>query len=496
MKKIWNAGIIGLLLTSLFACEKVDSNVVMPERPQVGADANDPDANYDYVRYSSEGRLRDSVYFYTYYFYLWQDQLPTSYATHQHRTADALLNALKNYTKNGSGEVLDRYSFLDREGTINRELQEGILGSFGFDIRYLNETELYVKKVDIGSPAYQAGIRRGWKITEINGRIDLSLASMEQDNYQFLFSAITAPQIALKLRPPSGNEVSISLYAATFNYKPIMKSAVLEAGSKKVGYFALDAFVSNQLIRAELDGIMNSFHSAGVTELIMDLRYNGGGDVATANYITNLLAPISVNNTLMNSYVINNTLRMEGWDLFLFYPTYFSKTNALELDRVYFLVTSGTASASELLINNLTPHMDVKIIGDNLTYGKPVGYFGWDIMGVDLYAVSFQTLNSLGQGNYFDGLPPHKIVRDGLTYDFGDPREWMTAEALYYATHGSFSTGTGIQQSLGRSARQFHHNGRDINEGIDSRSRKDMFDFRKQELGTLPGNNTTTEPLN
>lgn len=174
---------------------------------------------------------------------------------------------------------------------------------------------------------------------------------------------------------------------------------------------------------------------------------------------------------------------MEGWDLFLFYPSYYDKVNALELDRIYFLVTGGSASASELLINNLSPYVDVKLVGDSRTYGKPVGYFGWDVMGVDLYAVSFQTFNADHEGDYFDGLPVDKLVRDDLSRDFGDPLEWMTAEALYHAEHGTFSASSMLQQSLDKGVPQTL--GRDLNKVLDRQGRKDMFDFRKTDIDTL-----------
>lgn len=480
MKKIVVAVLVLATGFGMMGCEKESSNLVMPKRPNVGA-GSEGDDNYDYFRYSSEGRLRDSVYLYTYYFYLWQDQLPGSFATHNYRTADGVLNALKGFARDGSGNQLDRFSFLDREGTVSQELQEGYIGSFGFDIRFRDtDSVLYVSKVDFGSPAYLAGMKRGMRLTEINGRQNLSYKALEADDFNFLFDAIYAQNIQMKMRNPEGQELSVSLQASIYGYRPIIASRIFDLGAKKVGYFALDAFVSNQLIQSELDAMMNAFQAAGAKEVIVDLRYNGGGDVATANYISNLLAPSSAKDKLMNYYIINNTLRSEGWEMFLFYPAYYYQVNALELDRIYFLVTNGTASASELLINNLKPYIDVKLIGKNRTYGKPVGYFGWDIMGVDLYAVSFQTMNANNEGDYFDGMPVDKSVLDDLSRDFGDPQEWMTAEALYHAQHGYFTTGPGLNQSLGRI--QSVSTAGDLNRQLNQRSRKDMFDFRKMEI--------------
>src|SRR5690606_37856248 len=132
--------------------------------------------------------------------------------------------------------------FLDGWGTVDAEIQQGYAGSFGFDVRYNNDTDLYVKKVDSGSPAYQFGIRRGWQIVRINGTGDLSLSSMEQDNFAFLFGALDAEEISLVLRKPDGSEVSAALQRANYQLQPIMSQKIYNVAGKKVGYFAFDIF--------------------------------------------------------------------------------------------------------------------------------------------------------------------------------------------------------------------------------------------------------------
>jgi len=412
---------------------------------------------------TDEDLLKDSVYSYTYGFYLWQEDLPDWFAdlrgnTKRYNSADAVLEALKGYARDEEGKPIDRFSFLDRWGTVNAEIQQGLAGSFGFDVRYETDTDLYVKKVDINSPAYDKGIRRGWKILEINGRSDLSLKSMEQDNFAFLFGALDAGSISLLLRKSDGGQETVNLSRGSYQLQPILAREVYTVGSKKVGYFAFDIFVSTlndrgnpTYVQQQLNQLMAQFEDAGIRELIVDLRYNGGGAVVTAEYLSNLLVPADVGDGLMYTNKVNSGL--EGFLLSKrvqidFSPVHFNKPNALDLDRIYFLVTEGTASASELLINNLRPHVDVRLIGEHTTYGKPVGYFNWGIMGVDLYAVSFQTFNSVGYGDYFTGLPVDRLVYDDLTKDFGDAEEDMIAEALYYARHGVFSPDNlGLQAS-------------------------------------------------
>jgi carboxyl-terminal processing protease len=461
------------------SCEKESSDLIIPARPQVGVDGDPVDA-YDYLQHSSEGKLRDSVHYFTNYFYLWQNQLPQNFNPHIFRTADQVLAELKKYAKKPNGQLIDRYSFLDRQGTIRQETVEGISGSFGFDVRYYSEHELFVKIVDEGSPAYQSGLRRGWQIVEINGRRELSLQSMENDNYEFLFNALyESSTIQLRVKNPEGQERSLVLQRGSYPIRPILAHQIFDLPGQKIGYLAFNLFVSTQTVRTQLLTIMNNFAAAGVTKLIVDLRYNSGGDVSTADYLSNLIAPTSANNSLMNDYIINRSLMLDGYHLFLFRPNYYNKTNALNPNRIYFLVTGSTASASELLINNLTPYVDVKLVGDGNTYGKPVGYFGWNIMGVDLYAVSFQTVNANNFGDFYDGMEVDFYAKDGLNVDFGDPTENMTAAALHHIQHGTFPPATGPLLMDNSNKRMAAPDRKDLNYKLDRRGIKDMFIFGK-----------------
>lgn len=447
---------------------------------------------------TDEDLLKDSVYIYTYLFYLWQDDLPDWFAnlrsnTSRHNSADAVLETLKGYAKDANGDAYDRFSFLDRTGTVNAEIQQGLAGSFGFDVRYNNDTDLYVKKVDPESPAYGAGIRRGWQILDINGNSDLSLASMERDNFAFIFSSLDASNISLRLRKPDGDVVSLNIGRGNYQIQPILAHRIYTAGNKKVGYFAFDMFVSTlnsnnnpTYVKTQLDALIAQFEQEGVDELIVDLRYNGGGAVITAEYLSDMLAPIDVGQGTMYSYRINNFLVEDEWQESVFPTVNFAKTNTLDLKRIYFLVTGGTASASELLINNLKPHMDVKLIGEHATYGKPVGYFPWDILGVDLYAISFQTFNSVGFGDYFSGFPVDKLVFDDLTKDFGDAKEAMIAEALHYASTGGFSPVSLSLQADARSGGLSRRQATSINRVLDGRDNKGMYNFMRKGGMTFP----------
>jgi carboxyl-terminal processing protease len=127
----------------------------------------------------------------------------------------------------------------------------------------------------------------------------------------------------------------------------------------------------------------------------------------------------------------------------------YEKAGSLNLNRVFFIVTGSTASASELLINNLRPYMDVKLIGDT-TYGKPVGFFPIDIYNYSIYPISFKTVNSAGSADYYSGFAPDKLTPDGVDKNWGDIEEPSLATALNYIITGSFGRRTGATDEQNR----------------------------------------------
>ena len=112
----------------------------------------------------------------------------------------------------------------------------------------------------------------------------------------------------------------------------------------------------------------------------------------------------------------------------------------MNLSRVFFIVTANTASASELLINNLRPYLDVKLVGPTATDGKPVGFFPVPVGDWYVFPVSFRSTNASGTGNYFNGFTPNSIVGDGLDKDWGNTSESCLASAIKYITTGAFRT--------------------------------------------------------
>lgn len=190
--------------------------------------------------------------------------------------------------------------------------------------------------------------------------------------------------------------------------------------------------------------IFNRFAGEGVQDVVVDLRYNGGGYVSVARKLADYLAPASANGGVMMTQKFNQKYTSyNSTDLF-------RKKGSLNLNRIFFIVSNSTASASELLINSLKPYMDVMLLGASKTHGKPVGYFPIPLGNWYILPVSFFTVNKAGEGHYYNGMPLNSQVADGLDKDWGDLSETSFASAVNYITTGAFRSitpGQPTQQS-------------------------------------------------
>lgn len=464
-----------LLYAMIFvACEK---KTTAPEEEDLGIDKSKT-----YLTDKKENQLKDDVWYYFKVLSLWQDNIPPvkynemykitednfiqdNYTQYFRKADDVMAFLMAKTTKDMStGEPLDRFSFLDREGVVSSEVQDAVATSYGMYVFFLQTQEayedndnayLYVRMVDDGSPAYEAGIRRGDRIISMNGRTGLDYNTQKAQDFRGINQELSSSTMSIDWRTPANVDYRKTMKSETYDFNPILNERVFVENGKKVGYLAFSSFVSVISEFGEptdmynnLQGIFSNFQSEGIKTLILDLRYNGGGSVATAEYLINRIVPSSANNKQMYYYKVNKLLRQEWkWTRpdSAFAAVTISKIGALELDKIYFLVTSSTASASELVINTLRAHMDggIQVIGPERTYGKPVGFFPipiGDDEKAEVYVTSFQMFNANGYGDYFGGLSLDKQAYEGYLNDFGDPEENLLAHALYHVKNGAYST--------------------------------------------------------
>jgi carboxyl-terminal processing protease len=382
--------------------------------------------------------LRDSVYAYSQDIYLWSNNLPTAavFKPLTYPTADSVMKKVRTYSPFVNGKYQDRWSFVVQKKYWD-DLVSGNSTDTGAEYGFVADGDLRVKLVYTQSSAGTQGVKRGWKVLKFNG-VDATYANIDKLNTELNKAAQS-----VLFQKPDGTQQTITLTSGAYKSDYVMNQKVFTINGNNVGYFAFDSFLganSGLDTRNELDKVFADFRSKNVTELVLDLRYNGGGYGSVASYLGSLIAPTSAVGKVFVSAVHNNK-----YSKYNSTDTFKSLANGLKLSRVSIIVNKGTASASEELINGLKPIMTVKLIG-NTTHGKPVGYYALPVMDSYVFPVALKNVNSAGFDDFYQGFTVDKVQSDDLTRDLGDPAEACLKTALNYIQ-------TGVLQSVPSASR-------------------------------------------
>jgi C-terminal processing protease CtpA/Prc len=260
----------------------------------------------------------------------------------------------------------------------------------------------------------------------------------------------------------TANGKTVALTKTTLTENPILIKNVITIGAKKIGYLMYNGFYAD--FDLQLNSVFGDFKTQGITDLVLDLRYNSGGSVRTATYLASMITGQFTGkvfakqqwNTKINTYFEANN--PNGLRNFFTDKIGTTPINSVNMTKVYILTTKSTASASELIINGLKPHINVVQIGD-LTTGKNVGsvtlYDSPDFSATNknpkhkyaMQPIVLKIVNSDGFGDYFNGLTPtHELKETINTYGvLGDVNEPLLKLAIAKIT----GTGKMIPQSSG-----------------------------------------------
>jgi carboxyl-terminal processing protease len=355
--------------------------------------------------------------------YYWVDELPANVDITAFSSPEALLEGIV-FTP------LDRFSFIGDAAADSAFFSDSQFIGVGLGLQS-TDTEIFVTQVFGDGPAGEGtAIGRGDEILRING----------QDAADILdtigISAAFGPNeigvlVELRVRDAAGLETDYVLFKDLVTIEPVPASGVLDVDGRPIGYLAFRDFVEPAF--AALDAAFAALNAAGVEELVLDLRYNGGGLLSVSEYLGDLLAGGLAGNVYYSR--MHNDANA-GFDLT---TNFIDRVQALSLSRLVVITTGGTASASELVINGVSPYLDVTLVGDT-TFGKPIGQYGFEFCGKILRPASFVLANSLGSSDYFDGFQPDCAAEDDLSRPLGDPREAMLSEALDVIRNGTCTT--------------------------------------------------------
>lgn len=356
--------------------------------------------------------------------YLWYDKIPeidyASYESPEKVMSDMLYSDR------------DRWSFITEAESYSRLYGAGQYVGLGFVHIKRDDGNHYVALVYPGSPADKAGVTRSYRITEVAG------TPVEDIDSQSLWGSVLGEReigvsVNMKFIDTTGAEVDLTLVKELVTIDTVFINSLLDIGTTglKAGYLVYQSFLDTSI--EDLNSAFGTFKSAGISELILDLRYNTGGTVSSASHLANLISGVVADGQLFTELAFNskNSFRNSEYN-------FEQQDNSLNLSRLIVISSSSTCSASEMIINSLKPFMDVVQIGST-SCGKPVGMISFSNCEKVINPISFGILNANGEGEYFNGIAPDCSAEDGLTVALGDVDESMLGEALYYAGNDSCS---------------------------------------------------------
>jgi C-terminal processing protease CtpA/Prc len=299
----------------------------------------------------------------------------------------------------------------------------------------------YVRYILPNTSAQTEGLRRGDIFNKIDGQ------QLTENN----FSDLLAPDsYTIGLATYDGTTVmptneSVSLTKTQYSENPIQLSNTLTVNGVKIGYLLYNAFTSE--FDSQLNSVFSQFQSDGITELVIDLRYNGGGSVRTATYLSSMITGQFANQLLYTEQW--NTDRQADYSENGIFPSSFVNggegINSLNLNKVYILTTGRTASASELVINGLNPYITVRQVGGTTTgkfqasfllYDAPAPNFSRSAANTGhtyaMLPLVFKTANAAGVTDFVNGLSPDIELAEDYSNlgTLGDVNEPLLAAAL------------------------------------------------------------------
>ena len=345
--------------------------------------------------------------------YLWFEDVPSNIDYAKYSDPQSMISSLRV-------DPPDVWSF-----TMTQQEYEDYSNqkTAGFGFGYTSDFIIYL--VRINAPAYQL-LYRGDEILEINGDAVTSILIKEASEN------LKTPTTFTLLRDGSEMDVTVTPREYTFS---VSLGEVIIQGTQKIGYLRYDSFTETSV--AEFESIFTRFYAENIDELVIDMRYNGGGSVATASALLDNISNAYAGQRQMyldwniNYQQNNSSYRFEDTDL--------QEGNELTMPRVFFLTTKDSASASEAVINALVPYLgkdNVITIGD-VTHGKPVGMSG-RTYGLNYYfLINFFVRNNNSETTSFDGIPVTCAAEDDLTHLLGDENEIMLKTALNYIETGA-----------------------------------------------------------
>lgn len=333
----------------------------------------------------------------------------------------------------------DRWSRVSDRGRTDALFQEGKTIGFGFRTRRDTDDRVVIAEITANSPASAAGMARGDVLTSIGG---VTTQKLDEDGGWSGIYGETVPGVTIdiEVQSPDQSPRPMTLTKDWIDIDTVPLHGVYDVDGTPVGYLMFATFV--EPANAALDAAFEEFRAGGVEHVVVDLRYNSGGLISVARHFMHLLAGSVARGRTAYRVRFNERYSNEDDE-----RTLQDLPQSLDrVQRVVFITTGSSLSASELLINSVAPHVDVSVVGTT-TGGKPVGSRHFDFCDSVAVPITFRLVNADEYGDYYEGLTPDCPASDDLRHPLGDPQEASLAVALHRAV-----TGTCIEDPAGEAA--------------------------------------------
>lgn len=404
--------------------------------------------------------------------YLWyneiQDRNPESYGL-----PTEYFKILKTTATTNSGNDKDNFHGFQDTDAYQQRASTGASSGYGASFYLINSSpprEIVVAYTEPNSPATSVGLTRGAEILEVDG---VKVIDGDADTLNNgLFPSEDGESHEFVIRDLGSNTTrTVTMVSETVTSDPVQNEQVFNTTSGNVGYMQFNSFGS-VIAEQELIDAFSNFSAQGVQDLVVDMRYNGGGFVYISSQMAYMVAGSAQTQgktyeiyTFNDQHPDRDPINGDPIRPIPFYSTPSDKATApnnvlpsLNLNRVFVLSTGRTCSASEAFINGLRGiDVEVILIGDT-TCGKPYGFYPTDNCGTTYFTIQFRGENDKGFGEYADGFVPSSTdngqdfvkgcgVEDDFNHLLGDPNEALLAAALEYQATGACPAGTANKQA-------------------------------------------------
>ena len=329
---------------------------------------------------------------------------------------------------------LDAWSFMMTQREYDDYFNQAKLTGLGFSLGLDNLDNIRLRYVYSSSPAGLAGLARGDILLQVNG-----ITVDKYTDFETVFGEDQSGLVVdVRIQKISGTIRDLVLVKDEYVYDMVQYRDVIEAGGRKIGYLVYQHFNTNSL--PDLDAEARAFNAEGITDLILDLRYNGGGRLDVTGYLGGMITGNDGTGIISEIFYNDSYSNLNSAGMMVDTPSEVD----LNLSRLVVITSALSASASEVLINGLTPFIDVVTVGST-TAGKPVGMNAMDICDKKVLPITFEVRNILGQGDYYGGIAPDCAAEDDVTKAWGDQTEDSLSEAVYYILNNQCSAARSVK---------------------------------------------------